>query len=306
MLLKSIKWALRLAKEKFSLKDLESFYVQKGNLIHKETGIKLTDEIYHIVKGGLIYWKFLVAYSGISKMYIRNGLLQLDIDGLTFQIDHPGTMFVLDEIFQERLYDVRVNENLVVLDIGMNVGVASLYFAKWDNVKKVYGFEPLPATYEQAQHNFKCNTTLANKIVTEQKGVGDSDNKIMVPFEKGGSAVFSTDLDFIKTIGNQSSKTIEVEVISIKNIIQHIDRMHPDTRILLKLDCEGEEYKIIRSLDENHLFSKISCIAMEWHFKGYEELCQILQNNSFSVFNLGRKEIRPFVGMIYAFNMNLK
>lgn len=306
LLLKSVKWALRLAKEKFSLRDLESFRVQNGHLIHNETGLELTDEIYNIVKGGLIYWKSLVAYSGISKMYLENGILHTEIDELTFQIDHPGTMFVLDEIFQERLYDIRVNEDLIVLDIGMNVGAASLYFAKWKYVQKVYGFEPLPATYEQAQQNFKINSNIADKIVAEQKGVGASNGKITVPYEKGGSAVFSTDRDFINTIGNQSSDNIEVEIISIQNVLESISKMHPETRIFLKLDCEGEEYKIIRCMDENNLFKKISCIALEWHFKGYEELCQILQKNYFSVFNLGRKEIRPYVGMIYAFNMKLE
>jgi hypothetical protein len=50
----------------------------------------------------------------------------------------------------------------------------------------------------------------------------------------------------------------------------------------------------------------ISVLALEWHVKGYQPLCDMLKLHHFSVFNLGRKDIDPPVGMIYAFNMKTK
>jgi hypothetical protein len=87
-------------------------------------------------------------------------------------------------------------------------------------------------------------------------------------------------------------------------VFDEICKKYPDQRILLKLDCEGEEYKIMDYLSEKNLMQKISVVALEWHVKGFEPLCKILSQHGFSVFNLGRKEIDPPVGMIYAFNMN--
>jgi hypothetical protein len=86
-------------------------------------------------------------------------------------------------------------------------------------------------------------------------------------------------------------------------VFDEISQKFPGLRVLLKLDCEAE-YKIMEYLSENKLMQKISVVALEWHVKGYEPLCKILTQHGFSVFNLGRKDIDPPVGMIYAFNMN--
>lgn len=298
----SIRWASRLVKENFPLEAMRDLHVRHGQLVHGKTGISLSNEAYRLIKGEVIYWKEFAGYSGIERFSAEGDTLSTTVDGIRFDVRHAGSLFVIDEIFAERLYDLRVNEDLIVLDVGMNVGVATLYFAAHDHVKKVVGFEPLKETFLQARHNISLNKRLAEKIETFEAGVSDFRGEVDVPTVAAGSAVFSTNADFIQTIGHQAKTTVSIQIMPIQDIIKDLVKRFPDTRILLKLDCEGEEYKIIDKIRQEDLFKYIAVIALEWHFKGFASLCNVLQEHGYSVFNLGRKNIDPPCGMIYAFN----
>lgn len=298
----SFRWAFRLVKENFPLEAMRDLTTRQGKLVHVRTGISLTDETYDRLKGGMFYWKEFAGYAGIEQFSSEAGYISTIVDGIRFEVQQAGSLFVIDEIFAERLYDLRVDENLVVLDIGMNVGVATLYFASRNRVKKVVGFEPFQETFLQARHNISLNKALQDKVEIFQAGVSDFRGEVEVPAVGTGSAVFSTDSDFIQTIGHEAKTTVKIQIMPVQDIIKDLVSRFPDTRLLLKLDCEGEEYKIIDKILQENLFKHIAVIALEWHFKGFDPLCRILEDQGFSVFNLGRKNINPPCGMIYAFN----
>jgi FkbM family methyltransferase len=298
----SFKWALRLIKENFPLEAMRDLTTRQGQLVHTRTGVSLTDASYRKLKGGIQYWKEFAGYSGIQQFSSDDSGVKVIVDNIQFEVQQPGSLFVIDEIFAERLYDLRVDEDLIVLDIGMNVGIATLYFAAGKHVKRVIGFEPLRETFLQAKQNISLNNLLQEKVEVFQAGVSDFRGEVEVPAVGAGSAVFSTDSDFIQTIGHQAKRTVKIQIEPIHDIIRELVSRYPDTRLLLKLDCEGEEYKIIDKILQEDLFKHIAVIAMEWHFKGFDSLCNILESQGFSVFNLGRKNIEPPCGMIYAFN----
>jgi FkbM family methyltransferase len=298
----SFRWAFRLVKENLPLEALRDLKISQGKLLHAKTGVSLSDQSYRQLIGGVQYWKEFAGYSGVSHFSSDETGMTTTVDGIRFQVQQAGTLFVIDEIFAERLYDLRVDEDLIVLDIGMNVGVATLYFAARKQVKKVVGFEPLKETFLQARQNISLNKDLETKIETVQAGVSDYKGEVEVPAVGGGSAVFSTDSDFIQTIGLQANTTVKIQIMPIQDIIRDLVSRFPDTRLLLKLDCEGEEYKIIDKIHQEDLFKHIAVIALEWHFKGFDSICNILEQQGFSLFNLGRKNIEPPCGMIYAFN----
>jgi len=57
----------------------------------------------------------------------------------------------------------------------------------------------------------------------------------------------------------------EVESIDIANfIIKNILLQNP-LRLILKMDIEGEEYRVIPHLLENKIFSHVSELYIEWH-----------------------------------------
>ena len=299
--LKSFRWSLRLAKENFSLTELHGLIVQDGNLTAESTGITVSDIFYPNLKGGLKYWRTFAMYRGVSFFGMDQGKLVAIVDDTKFNVENPVTLFILAEVFAERLYDLRTTESWVVLDIGMNVGVASLFLASLPQVKKVYGFEPLKTTFNQAMENFKINPLLNHKISAFQKGISNYDGEIEVPGAVSGSAIFSTDKDFLTTIGKGDTNNVSITIQSIEKVMGLVATNDPGNKVMLKLDCEGEEYKIMDLLDARGLLEEIDCIALEWHFKGHQTITEILIKNGYTVFNLGRTEINPPVGMLYAF-----
>ena len=70
----------------------------------------------------------------------------VSIDGLEIIVESFEEFFIIAEIFIDYDYNFLLNEEVVVLDIGMNIGIASLFFSKMNAVTKVYGFEPVADT----------------------------------------------------------------------------------------------------------------------------------------------------------------
>ena len=66
----------------------------------------------------------------------------------------------------------------MVLDVGMNFGTATLYFANQPNVTRVYSFEPFVPTYEEAVRNMHLNPRLHQKIATHAYGLGFKDERV--------------------------------------------------------------------------------------------------------------------------------
>ncbi|NWJ30245.1 FkbM family methyltransferase [Marine Group I thaumarchaeote] len=88
------------------------------------------------------------------------------------------------------------------------------------------------------------------------------------------------DPDIFNTIStiNEVSNGQEIPLVTIDEIIK---KYHVLDNSILKVDCEGCEYDIIRNLSKNS-FQKFSDIFIEYH-NGYEELKKILEKEEFSV-----------------------
>ena len=73
---------------------------------------------------------------------------------------------------------------------------------------------------------------------------------------------------------------------------------HPECNIVLKMDCEGEEYGIMEELSEKGILNMISFIMLEWHYKGKDSLLTCLEKLGFSYWcNDKTKDM----GLIYAY-----
>ena len=90
----------------------------------------------------------------------------MSFENLKLYIESPEELFILNEVFIDADYNFLANEKTIVFDIGMNIGIASIFFANKINVSKVYGFEPVEETYKQAIKNLEYNPKLKDKIET--------------------------------------------------------------------------------------------------------------------------------------------
>lgn len=267
--------------------------------------IKTLKDTFHLFKndGELLQKLIQCNYINIEGLICKKPYVTIHYNNQNIQIHaiNYDNIKVIEEVFINFLYDFRTIEHVVVCDVGMNVGVASLFFASFENVKKVYGFEPFLGTFKLAEENFKLNSTIASKITYYNYGLGKSDSTLSVPLPNSGFLGGTTsDFFYPHLPKNRKSENTTVEIKEISKIIQQIKTEHPSQKILLKLDCEGAEYEIVDNLCDTGLINEVSYIFAEYHFKGKEALMQRLTQKGFFVLGAANEHISPF-GMIYAF-----
>jgi FkbM family methyltransferase len=300
---KSYRVAHFLAKDSFPLERVNEISIRNGKIVVNKTGQAFTLEQVAPCAASFDLFLNIATHDKVKidntgkEVYIT--WEQVKIKAATFE-----NFYVASELFIEGLYSLHYDKNLVVCDVGMNVGVASLYFANMKNVQKVYSFEPFPETYEAGLANFALNPALSPKIVPYNLGAGGSTGDLVIPISNVDSATKSTTDFFLQQIDTDQSNSITVKIKDIREVIQEIFTNHPGDALLLKLDCEGAEYEILDKLNESGLLPKIKVIKIEWHFKGYQPLVKLLTANGFSSVVFPRPTAAiPDMGMIYAFKM---
>jgi FkbM family methyltransferase len=227
-----------------------------------------------------------------------NTYFMVEVEGLVFKVASLSNMAVLYEIFIEKIYAIDApHSNLVVIDIGMNVGVASLYFAMQPYVKKVYGYEPFPATFEEASLNVAANPKFANKLKLMNEGVSNINEIRAIPLFESGLLSAST-IEQKNEYGKKIGQVIEVKLVTIKEVFELVLAENPNAKILLKLDCEGEEYAIFDMLKETTYLNNVVVAIVEWHEKGYSAIEKVLMDNEFKLKH--EHHVSENSGMIYA------
>jgi len=228
-----------------------------------------------------------------------NTYFTVEVEGLLFKVASLSNMAVLYEIFIEKIYTIETSHNnLVVIDIGMNVGVASLYFAIQPFVKRVYGYEPFPATFAEARMNVAANPRIASKLKLINEGVSDVNEKRSITLFESGLLSAST-IEQKNEYGKKIGQVIEVQLVSIKEVFELVLAENPHAKILLKLDCEGEEYVIFDMLKETTYLNNVVVAIVEWHEKGYTAIEKVLIDNEYKLRH--EHHVSENSGMIYAF-----
>ena len=161
--------------------------------------------------------------------------------------------------------DINVKDKMVI-DIGANIGDTPIFFVCL-GAKKVIGLEPFPKNFSLAQKNIHQNQ-MNEKIKMINAGCSST---------KGSIRIDSDVFDTTSTI-SFSSNGQEIPLITINELIQEHQIID---NAILKIDCEGCEYDIIKNMEKN-IFQKFSEIFIEYH-NGYQDLSKILQNQGFSV-----------------------
>ncbi len=217
---------------------------------------------------------------------------------LKLYLETSEEFFILKEVFIEKDYNLVSNESIVVFDIGMNVGISSLFFAVNNMVSQIYSFEPVETTYNQAVHNFDLNPKYSNKIEAFNFGLGGSTRVEKVLYNSQAKGNCGIRLDLSLVIDKDNAEEIEINIKSISDILPDLIAKHPQQKKVLKIDCEGAEYEILQKLNDSNLLTDIDILLIEWHDKGAEILEELLVANNFKVIS---RHLTSITGMIYAF-----
>jgi FkbM family methyltransferase len=173
--------------------------------------------------------------------------------GLQIKIRVKSTdLMALVNVWIKNEYEIdnfSIKDDDSIIDIGGHIGLFSLLVSQKSNAN-VYSFEPIEDNFNLLKTNLEINNI-----------------KNVFPFNLAVTKnldevnLFLSDDESAHSIISKESKSIMVKSISLQKIF---DENKIDTCKLLKLDCEGAEYEIIKSLPSEYL-DKIQNMAIEYH-----------------------------------------
>jgi 31-O-methyltransferase len=244
----------------------------------------------------------------------------------------------LHEICDDQLYlqaGVSISAGDVVVDIGANIGVFTLYAAKQG--AQVYAYEPIPPTYAVLQQNVEAHD-LGRLVRTRNIGLSDrAEEKIMFHYanlsvcdawtaqdklfehlsdnwENALEIIEAADPDesaAIRRLGSRSEqqaavqKTIEdltAPVVQIKCKFDTLSSVIAQETIefvdLLKLDAELADWEILNGVTAKD-WQRIRQLAMEVHAADdVSPISQFLKDRGFE--HVASKQLKMGTGCIWA------
>jgi FkbM family methyltransferase len=230
------------------------------------------------------------------------GQVLLTVGDVKLLISCWEELFIAHEVFYRGVYNVSVNQHFSVIDVGMNTGTTALFYAVNPLCTHVSGFELFTPTAQRAKQNLALNPEIAEKITMYEYGLGAEDQSLELEYfpDLKGSVGTAGLPSYAHPAGAKpKSHKVKAVVRSAGPVIERIVREACTSLLVCKLDCEGSEYDIMRTLAEGDLLRKISVFMIEWHLRGPEEIKNILIANGFTC--LSFDEHAKTHGMLYAF-----
>lgn len=173
-------------------------------------------------------------------------------------------------IFEKEVY--KFNSNIReprIIDGGANIGLATLYWKSLFESARITAFEPDPLSFGKLKCNLNKNNI--NNVNIVQKGLWKNERKI--DFRTDGADGSHLSQFPAENEVNRSS----VDVTTLDGYI--------DGRVdMLKLDIEGAEYEVLKSISSK--LSKVHNIFIEYHsYPGREQnigsILEILKSSGF-------------------------
>lgn len=172
--------------------------------------------------------------------------------------------FIFEEVFPslEFYYLLRNKKYRTILDIGAHKGQFTKLINKIYNGIEIHSFEPQKRIFNNYLRKYNYGTT--NKINFYNFAIGDKEDKIKMNISNKSD---SSSLKKINELQHQifpGTEFSEIQIVNIKNLddIFFSNLLKP---LLLKVDVQGYELEILKSLKNN--IQKIDEILIEVSFE---------------------------------------
>ena len=178
-----------------------------------------------------------------------------------------------------------ISGTITLIDVGAHKGETIKYFSKFLNLENIYAFEPNKTIYNKLINNTNC---IKKEINCFNIALGDKDEikPLNILNESSSSTInnLNKSSKYYKKknkIINYFSKKQEIiqKDVEIKTLSSFIDNFILKNQVILKIDTEGYEYKILKGLSKKHL-ERIDFIYIEHH---YDQM--IIKDYNFSDIN---------------------
>ena len=179
------------------------------------------------------------------------------------------------EIYKDKLYApfLEGKQDLVICDIGANVGIVSFYFSQF--AKQVYAVEP------SAEHFDTLNRMIVFNELKNVKPIQKAiyiENKQLPFYHNKNKTMFSLH----QAVEDNTQAPEMVEAITLDKLFEDEKIEHCD---LLKLDVEGSEVEILSSEGFRIVAPKVDLVIGEshqWSQRHPNQLREAFKNNGFS------------------------
>lgn len=186
-------------------------------------------------------------------------------------LDLPGADSILSEVVENDCYHLsdlhrsgyRID---VAVDVGAHMGFFGLMIHHFWPEARVIGFEPDPDLLTCAQANYRGDPSdLFNAAIRY-----DGRHTLYVrPDWTGGTMIYDPAVNHCDDIP-KTYLPREIRTFRLEDVVRH------ETIDLLKLDCEGSEYDILRSMASERA-ARIRRIVGEFH-DGYAQIEAIIKD----------------------------
>lgn len=187
------------------------------------------------------------------------------------------------EINEKKLYlDILKNKNLVVFDVGSNLGnysqfISSIFYKREINI---HSFEPIKELLNSQK--IKSGNLIKNNVAVSDK------NGVIKFYERDISSQSSL-YEHSNLENDKIIKSYDIETI---NLIYYIEKHDIKNIDILKLDVEGKELDIIKSLVQGFNDIDIKIIKIESAYRRHNqdsfsnllEIYTILNSNNYEFF----------------------
>ena len=215
-------------------------------------------------------------FYGTGKRIINRAGLKFEVD-ITEGLDL--SLFLFGN-FQKHVSDnkyIHLHEDAIVFDIGANVGIMSLHFAKKTKKGKVYAFEPTHYAMQKMKRNLELNHELASIIIPVNAFVSSKEKK-----SSDIKAFSSWKID--KKVGSDQhpihgGSAMSTEGVPTIKLDEFVKEENIASLNFIKIDTDGHEFDVlsgakqtIRSFKPQIIF-ELGQYVLEEHgitFKDYD------------------------------------
>ena len=183
--------------------------------------------------------------------HFEDSIISMAVKSIAYEINHGD---------EYNFSNIEFKEGDVIIDIGANVGMISIYLAKKYPFLKIYAFEPVKENFANLQKNLVLNNIPEGTVTAFNCAVTSDGRDVIMninPYNRGGCAtreIFATEHNY--SVGNCNVPSVTLEGIFKKHSIERLK--------LLKIDCEGSEYEILYNTPVSVL-DKIEHLRGEFH-----------------------------------------
>lgn len=161
---------------------------------------------------------------------------------------------ILKELYIEKVYSPYLNgkTELVILDIGANIGLFSFYAT--DFASKIYAIEPSKEHIDVMKYMLKQNDI--KNVVPLQYAISNKDGEATF-YHSENVTMYSLKKEVSTTNLTETVKTIRFDTLFREQKIEMAD--------FVKLDIEGSEVDVIGGDGFYNIKDKIKVIVVEYH-----------------------------------------